>query len=506
MAEPRDTADEKNEALAAVPEGAADETPAEPGADETIAGETAALEGRAGEELGTADADAPSPEPDATVERPFVTADETERLPEGAGADAPRLRDVTGTLGDYVRARLSEAGGFVRSHRVASAALAILAVAAVALMAMAFARAGSLPSAQQVEQDARGALSAPRYSGGTYGPDDIVVLRSVDVRSTTRSASAPEGAQGRFGASGYAVAEVVLSYSGSSVSADQAATLQYASVDGAWELIGGAEGARVAWQADAGVDEQKVLRNAHLLLERADEQAASDDATASLASLYEQADVEVTSSSFDAEAQACTVDVRYVRAGAFESYTCNLTADFSFDAQSGQWALSGVEVGEGSYERSLEGVLGTWQGTFVSQETDGTKCLAARDAGLSVTVTSAEGNAISGTVSGVAHYHEHPSDDAQSCPGDLVFEDVPFEARLVDEPDKQTGSDLTFAATLPEDVGGTVSLRLGFGTSEDPAQAVALVETSYPHTGSFLFFPVDETLTYTDRLTLSRAQ
>ena len=146
MAEPRDTADEKNEALAAVPEGAADEAPAEPGADETVAGETAALEGRAGEARGAADA----PEPDATVERPFVTADETERLPEGGGADAPRLRDVTGTLGDYVRARLSEAGGFVRSHRVATAALAILAVAAVALMAMAFARAGSLPSAQQV--------------------------------------------------------------------------------------------------------------------------------------------------------------------------------------------------------------------------------------------------------------------------------------------------------------------------------------------------------------------
>lgn len=59
-------------------------------------------------------------------------------------------------------------------------------------------------------------------------------------------------------------------------------------------------------------------------------------------------------------------------------------------------------------------------------------------------------------------------------------------------------SDLAFVAALPEEVGGTVTVTFGFGVGGDPAQAVARVQTTYPHKGTFLFIPYDQTITYTD--------
>ena len=98
------------------------------------------------------------------------------------------------------------------------------------------------------------------------------------------------------------------------------------------------------------------------------------------------------------------------------------------------------------------------------------------------------------------------ADDASSCNGDTNLDAVPFSATLVGGHNEATGSDLTFVATLPEDVGGTVTLTLGFGTEDDPGEVVALVQTTYPHTGSILFIPYEETLTYTDVFSLSRTE
>ena len=81
---------------------------------------------------------------------------------------------------------------------------------------------------------------------------------------------------------------------------------------------------------------------------------------------------------------------------------------------------------------------------------------------------------------------------------------MPFTATLVGGHDDETGSDLTFVSTLPDQVGGTVTLKLGFGSAEDPDRVTALVRTTYPHTGSVLFIPVERTVTCTDRFTLER--
>ena len=458
----------------------------------TLAGRTTELPHRDAPEE-----DQPSPEEDqATARRDPVSAE----APRPDAQDAPRLHDVTSTFGDYVRGRRDSIVAFAKGHRAATALLITLAVVAVATLAIAFAQAGRVPSGEHIAADARERLSAPTYSGGTFGHDDVLVARDVDVRRITRSGSASAGDNAQFGASGYASAEVVVSYTGSFVSANQGATLEYALLDGSWVDIGEASDVTVTWRASAGVDQEKVARNAHLLLERADEQGVPEGERP-LAELYAGAAVEVSNESFDAEAQTDTLTLTCTRSETFYSYTCTMTVTFAFRQASGQWEVESVSVADGARERNLDPLLGTWAGTFQSQETDGEKCLAAREEGLEVVVSGASGGQISGTVSGVAHYHAHPSKDAADSEGDLVLENVPFSAKLVESED----GGLAFEAKLPEDVDGSATLTLSFGADGDPSAVTARLTSSYQHTGSILFFPLDETLTYTDLFSLAKA-
>lgn len=484
----------------AEPEGTREEWDERP--DETAAGRTAQLEERGAREGATGPAGdggaagdpstAGEPSGD-TVRRPLVDVGEPASPDADGAAPAPT--------------RAARAAAWARSHVLAVAALGIAAVAIVALLVVALVNATAVPDAAMIEADARAALSAPSYTGGTYGADGVLVTRDVDVRSVARTDAAPEGADARFGASGYATAEVVVTFVGQGVSADQAATLSYALVDGTWERIGEVRAGSLAWRATSGVDQERVARNASLLLRRVGAARGWDgsDGLPTLEELYADADATVSSEAFDEQAQTDVVELSLERAGSYETYACTLRATFSFSPASGRWEVSAAEVDDGARTPDLSALVGTWTGTFQRQDTEGNKCLAGRATGLTVTVegTSAEGGApaLTGTISGLAHYHAHPGRDSESCEGDLAFDDVPFTATLVED---ETGSELAFSATLPEDVGGTVDVALGFGTGDGAGQVVARVRTTFPHTASFLFIPYDETLTYTDVFTLAK--
>ena len=436
----------------------------------------------------------------STERRPPVDA--TAPRPAEASASAPRLRDVGGTLARYLRGRAAVVSTLVRRHRGAAVALALVACAAVALLAVALFRALEVPDASMIEEDARSTLSTPEYTGGTYGTDTSLVAQGVDVHAVARSQTAPEGTQAQFGAAGYATAEVVASYAGQGVTADQGATLSYALVDGTWAVLPGTTNEGVTWHATGGVDQNKVLSNVHLLLERADE---ADGAEPPLAELYADATVAIEAESFDEDEQTDTLEISCVRAEAFETYECHLTVTFSFSQTSGQWGVSQVEASNNARVRNLDALLGTWTGAFQSQQTDGGKCLAAREGGLAVEVLGASVGedtvVLSGYVSGVAHYHANPADDAASCDGDVALGEVSFTARL-----ESDDEGLVFVAKLPEDVGGDATLTLRFGTSEDPSAATAEVRSEFTYDDAILFIPYERTATYTDSFTLRRAE
>ncbi|MBQ6522056.1 MAG: hypothetical protein IJI15_04420, partial [Atopobiaceae bacterium] len=56
----------------------------------------------------------------------------------------------------------------------------------------------------------------------------------------------------------------------------------------------------------------------------------------------------------------------------------------------------------------------------------------------------------------------------------------------------------TFIATLPEDVGGTVSITLVFGTSEDGSSVIATVATEHPFEDTFILIPYQNKVIFAD--------
>ena len=75
---------------------------------------------------------------------------------------------------------------------------------------------------------------------------------------------------------------------------------------------------------------------------------------------------------------------------------------------------------------------------------------------------------------------------------------MPFTATLYEPTNVQLASEATFIATLPEDVGGTVSITLVFGTSEDGSSVIATVATEHPFEDTFILIPYQNKVIFAD--------
>lgn len=461
-------------------------------------------------------------EDEKTLERPLPAEPPTEELGRAQGqaardgADAharPHLSDVTGITGSYLRASFADFLAACKRHKGRCLAFGAILVACVFILASAALHARNVPGADFVEKDAWARLSAPEYAPGVFGSQDNLYMSEVKVDSQHRVVRTNDSSQAQFGASGYAEAHVTAKFGNGSVVATKTATLSYAKVGSTWQGIGGEADASVSYEAVAGVSRTQVLANLDDLLTEGERSLKAAAKTAggstggaglTLAQIYDGAKVSVESEDFDGEAQTETVSLTCVKASSFESYTCRLTAHFAFRPVNGVWEVESVEVNDDAKMRTFQPLVGTWEGTFQSQETDGAKCLGAGASPLSVTFEAAEtadgdaGARLTGSISALAHFHEHPSADSAACDGDEALADVRLVANYYGGHNDDVDSDLAFVAALPEEVGGTVTVTFGFGAGGDPTQAVARVQTTYPHKGTFLFIPYDQTITYTD--------
>lgn len=462
-----------------------------------------------------------------TAERPTPAEPATEELGQrgrGKSSGRPHLRDVTGVTGSYLRAKFDEFLASCKRHKGACIGFGVLAVVAAGCLVAAAVHARNVPDAAFVEKDARTRLAAPEYAPGDFGSSDTLYIRDVHVDSERRVVRTSDSAQAQFGASGYAEAHVTATFGNGSVVATKTATLSYAKVGSEWQAVGGEAGASVSYEAVGGIERSRVTSNLTALLGRADDALAAAAKTAgggsaagagesglSLAQIYASSRVTVTDEEFDEQGQTETVGITCVKASSFESYTCQMTAHFAFRPVNGVWELESVDVNDDAKVRTFQPLVGTWEGTFQSQETDGAKCLAAGsdadgaptlrlkiDAAETGDADTGSGTRLTGTIDALAHFHEHPSADTAGCDGDEQLTGIRLVANYYGGHNGDVDSDIAFVATLPEEVGGTVTVTLGFGTGDDPTQAIARVQTSYPHKGTFLFIQYDQTITYTD--------
>lgn len=427
-------------------------------------------------------------ERDATEVRPIAT--------DAPKRQDPSLADVRRTLGGWLRSR----GGREKDPQGARRTLVVLGIGAaivLTIMAIFSLRAADKPTVDQASADLANLVSAPASSAGDYDPEDAPSLDAVNYVEVVRSDDDTCTATG------------TITYGCPSVSAEVTASIEYAPSEDGWEPVGTATTKKISWTALAGADQDKVVDAADILLQKADvAQGESTDEKGdepSLLSLYRNASCTVARETFDPEAQTDTIVLRLQTDGAFATYSCDLTVELRFRSKAGSWELVSCAADDDARTPNLKPLLGTWEGTFVSQENDGHGCYGAREVPLKLEVAKAgiraDGSVrIEGELWGLAHFHGATKRDVTSAAGDQDLSENAFQGTL-------ETTEYGYAATcsLPEAAGGTLELTLTLGTADDPAAATATLTTTHTDEGSFLLVPYEHTATFADTYTIEKA-
>ena len=418
----------------------------------------------------------------------------TETIPSAeeaqpAQAEPASLHDVATTTGSYARGLLGRLSAFLAAHGLATAVVAALCVAAVLGMGTLARRFSSLPDDVTVRSDVQSSLAAPAYSGGAYGYDDPLSLVDVQVDKRARSSSE----------SGAYQVDVTASYSNGKVDVLQEATLVYEPSDGAWTCSTATPVGSAVYSTTSGTDEGKIVSNAASILQRADSSQADAAGSVSLSRLYDGADVRVVEQAFDAETQTAAATLHFSKTSTFTSYECDVQASFAFRPGNGLWELTSAAASESAREATLAPLVGTWSGPFQGQVAAEGRCFGAKEAGVRISISSADSGRISGTVTVIAHFHGDPSSDQQAMDGDTELTDVPFTGTSV-----QGEAGLSFMCTLPDDAAGGAEMNLVFGPADDPDGAHATVTTYHTYTDSFLFIPYERQAIFSNTFVLTR--
>ena len=424
-----------------------------------------------------------------------------------AGAD-PQLSDVADTFALWLHGRIGAFGALVAQHRLATGLVALACVAAILVAVLVGLDATKVPPEEQIKSDARSLLAPPSYTVGNYASDDPLVLQAVDVASIRESEQVK----------GACEVEVLATFTNPGMETRADATLTYEREGDGWSCVDSSVG-NASHHATAGVNQQLVVEHVASLLQKAD--TRSD--TEGLATLYRNAHVEITHEEFSEETQTDEISLHCASGGTFVDYECDLTARFRFVPASGAWELAEASVSEGAYDLGFSPLLGTWRGTFSSQQSSSHKCLAARETGLSLTITQAAttpdgGAVVEGTLSGIAHLHTELEDDASTTEGDTTLESVPFSGTLHSTSDSDdiltllTGTEeeaagIVFDCTVQDVTGGSVALTLTFGQTTDPDAATATLSSTFDYRDTFLLIvPYDRQSSFADTFILQKAE
>ena len=416
-----------------------------------------------------------------------------------------KLSDVAHVAGNYARERRKGLGSYIKRHPKRFAFGFVILLVAILAVVMAGLRASKLPDVELVRESARTRVQTPEYSGGFFGYDEPLALASIEVGNRRHLSGAPEGTAHdvSFGAMSYAEADVTLSYRNECVSVVKTSTIGFAERQEGWVDAGTPYNEELVYSALSGVDEEKVLANIGLLLDRADTSADSSERT--LQEIYNNGSLEVRVHNFNPAAQTDAMVIHCVAAEGAGRYECLLTVQFSFLPVNGLWEISSASVSDDAKTRSLSPLEGTWEGSFTGQSvTDGNNCLAGSSYPMSLVIDGfgeLKGDTVlDAHVSVVVHFHEPPETDANFSEDDKEYEEEGITCTLVGE----MGDKLVFEGALPERTEGTVNIRLEV---DGDSRITATVMTTYDYTETtLLIFTTDKTVTYTDTYALHRVE
>lgn len=429
----------------------------------------------------------------ATQPVPARDAAPAKAVPDGTAPDAAAPDGAATPLARRARAWARSAGRAARNHRAATAAVLLaVALCVAAAVAAGLGLVGG-PDDARVERDAVAHAPAPDWSAGAFDVAEDLVATGAKVR-------------GRSSVAGKLVVAADVTFQSGRVRATAPASLTYErGASGSWRLdVCRLDGA-ASFAATGGVSRARIRAGVGAILAKADSSAGGGKK--SLATLYQDADVTIRKSTFDRRRQRQDVRIRLVRRHGYQALECDVDASFSFAAASGSWELRKASASKGARRAGLSPVVGTWTGTFQSQDASGARCFGAQGRTLSITIDalSDDSRRMTGTLDCVAHYHPAPERDVDASDGDESVRGVTFEGERLDPADDPTDSTYAFELTTPQDARGTITVIVGFGSADDADRAVARVTCSHTSKESFLLIPYDATATYTDAFTLQRS-
>ena len=475
-----DETSDRDDSPTKVEAGAAEKLPAEvdaPLANATTQGASA------GAPVAETPADSPTTPIAPTAVRPQAVDAPAQAAPQEGSQTSPARR------GEPARA-------WCHAHATQlGVAAAFLLIAAIIMAVTSYADTNpTLPSIDVVRAATFEKARLPEWSAGDYDADATMAVSDVRLVESHLD-----------GSSGTCVSTVVVTFAAGPVEATQEAHLTFTRAHSQWSCLSYVTDASPSYHATAGADEGKLVDNAAKLLVAAD--AGQDSGEDSLAYLYRGATASLTSAEFDEDGQVEEAMVHLERDEGWRKYSCDVKASLRFVEASGAWELVSAQASNGAREPTYEALVGTWDGAFIGQDAgDGGKCLAASEAGLVVEVTAARatssgGATIEGTVSGVVHFHPSVRGNVDGSDGDERLEGVSFSGALTDATDDGT---LAFDCQTPDATGGTVTLRLQFGSESDASAVSATLTTTHPYQETIVFVPVDRTATFADAYTLAK--
>lgn len=437
----------------------------------------------------------PTPSPEATP---------SEQAPN---TDNPSLKDVGTTFVRWLRTWVQATKQQVTQHRMTTIAIGLACVAALAIVALLNLKAHETPSDEQIISDASAQLSVPAHAQSPYLPDEPLSLQSIAVVEKERSQTRKDACD----------VEVVATYSNEHIETRAEGQLTYVKGNDGWTCTAAAID-KSSHYAKTGVVGDLILANIGELLAAAD----TNDDRESLVSLYRNANLTLTREEFDEEKQTEDISIHCTSSGTFVSYACDLDAHLRFVPASGAWELASASASDGAKDLGFDPLIGTWKGTFASQSSSSSKCLAAQAQGISITITKANmlqdgGASIEGTVTGTAHLHPDLRKDADSTDGDLTLEETPFTGKLAAREagdgsfDWLLGSGdgpagIVFECSLPDVANGSITLTLELGSATAPDAATATLTSHNLYEDSILLFMrYTREAVFADTFTLEKA-
>lgn len=336
------------------------------------------------------------------------------------------------------------------------------------------------PTYEQIQADLAALAPTYAYAGGDYGTDTEVPLSGVVVtqRNGTQAPAADNAVPG-VGPAAFEV-QAEATYDNEQVRVTRTVAATYVRSKDGWLVTGSLSDRGISLQTHAGVNEDKVLAHAPDILA-----ATGSLGGASLAQIYANGTFGVVSTDFHeaADDDPATDDVVLTCSASqgFQAYSGSVMAHFAFEG--GTWKLSSAEADANATSRSFEPLIGTWVGTFRSQEARGASCNGAQEYPLVVTIDSVSdpdsgSGQVRGSLSGLAHFHKQLAQDQNGSPQDAYVEGLAFSGTLSTTSD---GTGITMVCTTAGDRRGEVGLTLTFGSADDPLSATALVTTTYEY-------------------------